>query len=71
MGVFQNEKWSVIWCSMKTNIMETSITSEMVSQNIICREIKGSTKDEEFPEIAKKVPWASTKHKEQDKDQSN
>ena len=51
--------------------METSITSEMVSQNTICREMRGSSKDHEFPKIAKKVPWASSKDKEHDKDQSS
>ena len=51
--------------------METSITSEMVSQNTICREIKGSTKDWEIPGIAKKVLWASNTDKEHDKDLSS
>ena len=44
-------------CSMKTKIMETSITSETVSQNTICGEMEESSKDQEVPEIAKKVPW--------------
>ena len=43
----------------------------MVSQNTICGEIKGSSKDWEFPEMAKKVPWACNKDKELNKDQSN
>ena len=51
--------------------MESSITREMVLQNTICGEIKGSTKDGDFPEIAKKVLWASNKDKELDKEQSN
>ena len=41
--------------------MELSITSEMVSQNTICGEVEGSSKDCEVPEIAKKAPWASSK----------
>ena len=45
--------------------METSITSEMVSKNTICGKMKGSSKDREFPEIAKKVLQASSKDKDQ------
>ena len=71
MGVFQKEKLSIIHCSMKSKIMETSIISEMVSQNTICGEIEGPNKDQEFQEIAKKIPQASNKDKEQDEDQSN
>ena len=56
---------------MKTKIMETSIISETVSQNTICGEMKGSSKDWEFPEIVKKVPWATNKDKEHDKDQGS
>ena len=56
---------------MKTKIMEISITSEMVSQNTICRGIKGSNKDCKFLEIAKKVQHASNPDKEHDKDQSS
>ena len=48
----------------KTKIIETSITSEMVSQNTICGEIERPNKDWEFPEIAKRVPWASNKDNE-------
>ena len=43
----------------------------MVSQNTNFGEIKGPHKDQEFPEIAKNVPQASNKDKEQDKDQTN
>ena len=41
---------------MKTKIMETSVTSKTMSQNTICGEMEGSSKDCEVPEIAKKVP---------------
>ena len=47
--------------------METSITSEMVSQNTICGEIVGSNKGQEFPKIAKKaltVPNKDNEHRE-------
>ena len=54
---------------MKTKIMETSITSEMVSQNTICGEILGTNKNREYPEIAEKVLWAPNNDKEHDKDQ--
>ena len=50
--------------------METSITSETMSQKTICREILG-TKYRKFPKIAKKVLWASNNDKEHDKDQSS
>ena len=56
---------------MTTKIMKTSITSEMVSQNTICREMEGSGKDWEVPEIAKKVPQASSKDNKHDNDQSS
>ena len=55
---------------MKANSMETSSTSEMVSQNTSCGQILG-TKNREFPEIAKNVLWASNNDKEHDKNQSN
>ena len=71
MGIFWKEKWSILHGSMKTKIMETSITSEMVSQNTICREMKGSSKDHEFLEIAKKFPQAPSKDKEHDKNQNS
>ena len=51
---------------MKTRSMESSITSEMVAQNTICGEIKGSNKDTKFPEISKRVLWTSNKDKELD-----
>ena len=60
-----------MYCSMKTKIMETSITSEIVLQNTICEEIERPKKDWEFPEIAKKAPQASNNEKELDENQSN
>ena len=39
---------------MKTKIMETSVTSETVSQNTICGEMEGPSKDSKVPEIAKR-----------------
>ena len=56
---------------MKTKIMETSVTSEMVSQNTICEEMEGSNKDCEVPEIANKVLRVSSKDKEHNNDQSS
>ena len=37
---------------MKVKIMKTSITSDAVLQNTICREMGGYSKDCEVPEIA-------------------
>ena len=45
--------------------METSITSEMILQQTVCREIEGPDKDLKFPEIAKQVPCICNKDKEQ------
>ena len=56
---------------MKTKILEISITREMMLQNTICGEIERPNKDQEFPEIAKKVPWVSNNDKELDENQSN
>ena len=51
--------------------METSITSETISQQTICGETERPNKDQEFPEIAKKFPWASSNDNELDTTQSN
>ena len=51
--------------------MQTSIISEMILQQTICGETKGSNKDCEFPEITKKVPWTSNKDNEHDNTKSN
>ena len=45
--------------------METSITSEMISQQTVCREIGRPNKDPKFPEVAKKVQHTCHKDKEQ------
>ena len=45
--------------------METSITSDMILQQTVCREIERPNKDQEFPEIAKNVPQKCNKDKEQ------
>ena len=45
--------------------METSITSETISQQTVCGEIERPNKDRKFPEIAKKVPQTCNKDKEQ------
>ena len=55
---------------MKSKIMETSVTSETVSQNTIYGEMEGSSKDLEVPEIAIKVQRASSKDKGHDDYQS-
>ena len=39
---------------MKTKVMETSVTSETVSQNTISGEMEGPSKDSKVPEIAKR-----------------
>ena len=49
---------------MNTRYMETSIDSEMISQQTVCCEVGKSNNDCEFPEIAKKVPWTGNKDKE-------
>ena len=54
---------------MKTRVMETSVTSETVSQNTISGEMEGPSKDSKVPEIAKKVPKVPSKDKECDNDQ--
>ena len=41
---------------MNTKNMETSITSETISQNTICGEIERPNKGQEFPDIAIKGP---------------
>ena len=46
---------------MNTENMETSITSETISQQIICEEIEKNIKDHKFPEIAQKVPQTCNK----------
>ena len=54
---------------MKTKVMETSVTSETVSQNTLCGEMEGPSKDSKVPEIAKKVLRVPSKDKEYDDDQ--
>ena len=39
--------------------METSLTSEMISQQTVCGETERPNNDSEFLEIAKMVPWTS------------
>ena len=56
---------------MNTKNMKTSITSEMISQQTICGETERPNKDQEFPEIAKKVPQESNNDNELDRTQSN
>ena len=54
-GILEGKK--VIDCSIKTRNMETSITSETISQQTFYGEIERSDdKDWKFPEIAKKRP---------------
>ena len=55
---------------MNTENMETSITSETISQQTICREIERPNKDQESPDIAKKAPRTSNNDKEIDVNQS-
>ena len=55
---------------MNTKNMETSITSETISQQTIHGEIERPNKDQEFPDIAKKVPRTSNNDKEIDENQS-
>ena len=55
---------------MKTKVMETSITSETVSQNIISGEVEEPIKDK-IPEIAKKVLRVPHKDKKQTNDQGS
>ena len=50
---------------MNTENIETSITSETISQQPVCGDIKGPHKDQKFPEIPKKVPHTCNKDKEQ------
>ena len=49
---------------MITENMETSITSETISQQTVCGEIERPDKDQNFPEIVKKVPQTCNKDKE-------
>ena len=55
---------------MKTKDMETSITSETVSQNTISGEVEEPVKDK-IPEIDKKVLRVPNNGKEQTDDQGN
>ena len=43
----------------------------MILQQTMCREIERLKKDQEFSEIAKKVPWSCTSDKELDENQKN
>ena len=49
--------------------MKTSVTRETVSQNTICRVMKGPSKDSKVPEIAKQVLRVPSKDKGYDDDQ--
>ena len=60
-GSFEGKK--VIYYSMNTTNMETSITSETISQQTVCGEMEVPNKDWKFPEIAKKVPHTCNKDK--------
>ena len=51
--------------------METSITSETVSQNTISGGIEEPIRKNKIIEIAKKVPRVPNKDKKQSKDQAN
>ena len=55
---------------MKTKVMETSITSETVSQNTVSGEMEECTKGK-IPEIAKKVLRVPNKDKELTNDQGS
>ena len=50
--------------------METSITSEMTSQQTICGEPGKHNKYHKFIEIAKKIPWTSHNDNELNQAQS-
>ena len=55
-GILPKEKWKrIIHCSMKTKIMEITITSETVSQNTVSREMEEPV-TEKVPEISIKGP---------------
>ena len=49
--------------------METSVTSETVSQNTVSGEMEGPSKDSKVPEIARKVLRVPSKVKEHEDDQ--
>ena len=51
---------------MKTKVMETSVTSETVSQNTISGEMEGPSKDNKVQEIAKKVLSVTSEDKDCD-----
>ena len=55
---------------MNTENMETSTTSKTIMQQTIFGEIERPNKDQEFPDIDKKVPRTSNNDKEIDKNQS-
>ena len=50
--------------------MKSSITSETISQETICGETERPNKDQAFPDIAKKVPWASNNDRKNYENQS-
>ena len=56
---------------MDAENMEISITSEMISQQIICGETERPNKDQEFLEIAKIIPWTCNNDNAFDETQSN
>ena len=56
---------------MKTKVMETSITSETVSQDIISGEMEGPSKDSKVSEVGKKAPRVPNKDKEHNNDQGS
>ena len=61
----------IIYCSMKTKVMEMSITSETVSQNTVSGGTEEPIRESKIIEIAKKVPRVPNKDKKQRNDQRN
>ena len=49
---------------MNADKMETSITSETISQQTVCGEIEKPSNGQKFPEVVEKVPWTGNKDKE-------
>ena len=71
-GIFPKEQRKrIIHCSMKTKIMEITITSETVSQNTVSVEMMEEPVTVKVPEIAKKVPRVPNKDKEQTNDEGS
>ena len=56
---------------MKTKVMETSVTSETVSQNTVSGEMEGPSKNSKVQEIAEKVQTVPSKDIEHGDDQKS